>query len=87
MTSDRAGDVVRCDLQEEIPLILLQETMSSETTGEKIKYFPAKLISKIMCRIYERAGKSVPAYLAYLSIIWQYHREIKAIRNIMLTNP
>ena len=87
LTSDKSEDVVRCDLKEDIPLILLQESMKSESVGEKIKFLPAKIISKILCRIYEKLGKTVPSYLAYLSMIWQYHREIHAIREMMCEKP
>lgn len=87
LTADSSDEVVRCDLKEEVPLILLKEEMKSETLGEKLKYFPAKILSKVVCRVYETLKKDVPAYWAYLSILWQHHREIQALRNMMLESP
>lgn len=87
LTADSSDEVVRCDLKEEVPLILLKEEMESETLGKKLKYFPAKILSKVVCRVYETLKKDVPAYWAYLSILWQHHREIRALRNMMLERP
>lgn len=87
LTADSSDDVVRCDLKEEIPLVLLQETMKAETTAEKMKYLPAKVFSKVTCRVLEKMKKPVPANIAYLSFVWQNHREIKSIRNMLLDNP
>jgi len=87
LTADRAGEVVRCDLKEEISLRLLREELGEETAVEKLRYFPAKIASKIVCRVFEKLHKPVPAYWAYLSLLWQHHREIKTLRNAMLENP
>lgn len=87
LTSDYLKDVVRSDLKEEIPLILLQESMPKETKLQKIKYFPTKSFSKITCNLFEKANKEVPANIAYASFIWQYHREIKSIREMLKNSP
>lgn len=87
LTSAYQKDVVRCDLQDEIPLILLQEEIGKESEKEKIKYLPTKISSKVFCRLYEKNNKSVPAEWAYRSIIWQYHREIATLRKMLKDNP
>lgn len=87
LTADKKDEVVRSDLNDNIPLILLKEDLKSETSLEKVKYFPVKLISRILGRAFEKLNKSVPADIAKMTMIWQYHREIKYFRNIMLKNP
>lgn len=87
LTADYEKDVVRCDLKKDIPLRLLKEELGKEKAVDKLKYYPAKLISKIMCTLYESAKRPVPAYWAYLSILWQHHREIAALRKSMKENP
>ena len=68
-------------------MILLREELKPETFFEKIKYLPAKLISKVLCGLFEKAKKPVPAEPARLSMVWQYHREIKYFKNMMIENP
>lgn len=86
LTADYKKDVVRCDLKKEIPLRLLKEELKESFWG-RMRYYPAKLFSKIMCRAYEKFHRPVPAYWAYLSILWQYHMEIHALRKMMMDDP
>lgn len=83
LTADYSKDVVRHELKEDIPLILLKEVMDKESLREKIRYYPAKIGSKVGCHLFEAFHKPVPAYLAYLSVVWQYHREIKYLKNLI----
>lgn len=83
LTADHSKDVVRHELKEDIPLILLPEVMKKESLAEKIKYYPVKMISKIGCNIFEAFHKPVPACLAYLSILWQHHREIDYLKKMI----
>lgn len=87
LTDDFKDDVIRCDLGEETPLYLLKEAIEEESFVEKIKLLPTKISSKIVCNLYERFGKSVPAYWAHKSMIWQHHREIGRIRDMMIAKP
>ena len=87
LTSDKKDEVVRSDLDENTELILLPEVMNPETTGEKLRYMPSRLISSLFSKFYEKSGKYVPAALARMSLQWQYHREIKYIRQVMTDSP
>lgn len=87
LTADKKDEVVRSDLNDKTPLVLLADELKAETTLEKIKYLPAKVISKVLGTVFESLGKNVPAYIAKLTILWQYHREIRYFRNVMLKNP
>ena len=87
LTSSKKNEVVRTDLNEKTELILLTEELKAETVFEKLRYMPSKIFSIFFGKIYEKQGKYVPASIGKATIMWQYHREIKYIRNMMLENP
>lgn len=78
LTSSTPEEVVRTDLSEEIPLVLLQEHALRKGL---------RVVSSIICRIFEVCKKPVPAYAAYLSFISEYGREIKQLRQKLKENP
>ena len=87
LTRARKEDVVRTDLNERIPLILLTEEMKAETTGQKLVHLPARVYSSFFGKLYEKQGKDVPASIGKATIEWQYHREIIWLRNYLKQNP
>lgn len=87
LTSTKKEDVVRTDLDENTPLVLLTEEMKAETVMEKFCYLPQKYLSVFFGKLYEKAGKYVPAWIGKMTIKWQYHREIAYIRNFLKANP
>ena len=87
LTSAKKNEVVRSDLNEKTQLILLTEEMKAETVGQKIAHLPARAYSTIFGKLYEKQGKYVPASIGKATIEWQYHREIKWLRNYLKQNP
>ena len=83
LTSCKADEVVRTDLNEDIPLILLQEQLNSSSRIEGMSNKVIRVISSALCKPFEKAGKDVPAYFAYLSFISQYKKEIDALHQMM----
>lgn len=86
LTSAKKNEVVRSDLNEKTDLILLTEEMKTETAGQKIAHIPARAYSTIFGKLYEKQGKYVPASIGKATIEWQYHREIKWLRNYLKQN-
>lgn len=85
LTSCRADEVIRTDLNEEIPLTLLQEEVSQIKNG--IGTTLSGKLSSAFCRIYEAMGKNVPARIAHWSFMTQYGREVQYLRNLMRAEP
>ncbi len=87
LTSSKRDEVVRSDLNEKIPLVLLTEELKGETVFQKSWYFPKQIISTVVGKMYEKKRKFVPAFVGKASIECQYHREIKYIRQFLKSNP
>lgn len=87
LTTAKKNEVVRSDLNEKTPLILLTEEMKAETTGQKLAHLPARAYSTIFGKLYEKQNKYVPASVGKSTIEWQYHREITWLRNYFKQNP
>lgn len=85
LTSCRVAEVIRTDLHDEIPLVLLQEDLGPAGSGVG-NALSGKLASAF-CRLYEAMGKAVPAKLAHWSFITQYGREIQYLRKLMEAEP
>lgn len=83
LTSCKAEEVVRTDLDEEIPLILLQEQLNKKKGTIDIWMKVLRVISSALCKPFEKAGIDVPAYFAYLSFISQYRKEITYLSQVM----
>lgn len=79
--------VVRCDLEDRIPLTVLREQYEKSYRRKDLGMLPMRLISSLLCRCFERFGKRVPSKLAYLSFYSQYHLEIKQMHNFMRQDP
>ena len=87
LTSAKRNEVVRSDINEKTPLILLTEEMKAETTGQKLAHLPARAYSTILGKLCEKQGKFVPASVGKATIEWQYHREITWLKNYFQQNP
>lgn len=87
LTSAKKNEVVRSDLNEKTPLILLNEELKAETTGQKLAHLPARAYSTVFGKIYEKQNKYVPASVGKATIEWQYHREIAWLRSYLQDNP
>ena len=87
LTSSSYEEVVRTDLIEEIPLVLLQEQLKKESKMVNVLIKGLRVSSSVFCRVFETFKKPVPAYFAYLSFVSQYGKEIKQLRQILKENP
>lgn len=87
LTSSNRDEVIRTDLNTEIPLVLLQEQLGKDSIINTFSSSVLRLFSSIVCKFYESMKLSVPGYFAYLSFISQYGREVKQLRKIMKENP
>ena len=83
LTSCKENEVVRTDLDKDIPLILVQEQLEKKKGIIDIWMKILRVISSVLCKPFEKAGIDVPAYFAYLSFISQYRKEIAYLRQIM----
>ena len=81
LTSAKADEVVRADLDESIPLTLLSDSIHPR--GVTI----AERTANALCKPFELAGKPVPSDIAKRSFVSQYDREIKLIRQKLEANP
>ena len=61
LTSDTENQVMRTDLSEDIPLIIVQDLLGNESLISKICYKIKGLFSSLLCKPFELFEKSVPA--------------------------
>ncbi|MBE5921844.1 MAG: glycosyltransferase family 4 protein [Lachnospiraceae bacterium] len=87
LTSSTADEVVRRDLDDEIPLILLQEQISNKVKIIDIWEKVVRLYASFFSRIFEKMKKPVPSHFAYLSFMSQYGKEVRQLRTLMKNNP
>lgn len=88
LTSDRANDVVRCDLDDKTTLTLLPEELGPDSFAQKIKYSVLlKIFAQVFCNLFELFRLPVPADLAKASLYVQYHREIGRLREKLKNEP
>ena len=86
LTSDTEDRVMRTDLSEDIPLIIVQDSLGNESIVSKICYKIKGLFSSLLCKPFELFKKSVPADFAKLSLSAEYHREIRKMKEIIGEN-
>ena len=82
LTSSKKEDVINRDLSPDIPI---SSVFSDKKNGMFFKV--AELLASLLCKPFEMLGINVPAYFAFLSFFFQYHNEIKALREKLKTEP
>ena len=88
LTSDRAQDVIRCDLGEATALTLLPELLPEDGFRQKIRYgVLLKIFAQVCCNLFELFRLPVPALFARASLTVQYHREIAFLREKLTLKP
>lgn len=87
LTSTNADEVVRTDLNKDIPLVILREHIKERTFLDKLAYGLMKFCSSLFCKLFELFKKPVPSFGAYASFVSQYHGEIQQLREMMKENP
>lgn len=83
LTSCDDADVKRCDLDEEIPIVLLRERTEHIKGASRLN----RLWSSVSCRLSEAMGQGVPANKAYRSFVCEYKREVNALRRLLEEHP
>lgn len=81
ITSGTENDTIKGDLGEETRLTFLKK----KKTG--LMSVLLSVISSVLCKFFEKTGRSAPASLAYLSFVSQYKNEISQIKKILKDNP
>ena len=87
LTSTNADEVVRTDLNKDIPLDILREHIKERIFLDKLTYGLMKFCSSLFCKLFELFKKPVPSFGAYASFVSQYHGEIQQLREMMKENP
>ena len=87
LTSAKKDEVVRTDLNEKTELIILSDELKPESFSAKLIRLPKRIWSSFFGKLFEKAGKNVPASIGRMTIEWQYHREIRYIRENLKDNP
>lgn len=87
LTSAKKSEVVRTDLAQETPLILLSEQLKKETALQKLCFLPQRVFSSVCGRLFEKRGRDTPAAGGKAAIMWQYHREIRFLRDYLKNEP
>nr|MCR5783519.1 hypothetical protein [Clostridia bacterium] len=83
----KRDEVVNTDLDDKTGLILLSEKLKAESLLQKLAYLPLRLYSTFVGTLYEKKERDVPASAGWASVVWQYHREIRWIRDYLLQYP
>ncbi len=86
LTSSETDEAIKRDLCDEIPLTSLQSELKPNA-AEKLFYKLLRVLTSIICRLFEAMKISVPAFFAYLSFVSDYHAEIKAMRSRLKSEP
>lgn len=88
LTSDRPENVVRCDLDDRTTLTCLPEILPPEPLWQRIGYdIFLKIYAQVFCNLFELFRLPVPAAFAKASLFVQYRREIRWLREKLLSEP
>ena len=87
LSADKRDEVVRSDLNDNIPLFLMSEEMPKEPVARKAINKVFRLVSSLLCKPFELINKPVPAAFAKLSVASQYSREIDFVRGLLKADP
>lgn len=87
LTHSRSDEVIRCDLDDKIPLVLFSEQMPQKRIKDRLKAGSLQAISTLLSKPFEILKRPVPADFAKLSILGQYGREIRFLREMLLEQP
>ena len=86
LTSCKRDEVINKDLDESIPVLILQEFFEKKFITD-IFYSLSRVLSSILCKPFEKVNKAVPSLFSYLSFVSTYYKEIKAMEKILTLRP
>ncbi len=84
LTSCNKDEVMSRDLDEEIPVTILQDFF--EESVSDIFYKLLRFGTSLLCKPFEKVKKSVPVAFSYLSFVANYYKEIKALKKVLKEN-
>ncbi len=87
LTSSDEDEIINRDLNQDIPVTVLRKLFEPENTLQQLFYKLLRIISSVVCRLFEAVKKDVPVCFSYLSFISEYRREIKAMREKLKNEP
>ncbi len=87
VTSTAADEVVAAHLSDHVPLCILRDFMTEESIAQRLKYSLSGMFGRFFCKIFEKLGETPPAFFAYASFMWLYHREVYAMRAYLQAHP
>ncbi len=87
LTHAHSSDVIRSDLSQDIPLITFPDSMGAQTAADRIASKALHIVSSSLCKPFELLKKPVPAGFARLSLLSEYRREIRFLRDMMKAEP
>lgn len=87
ITSMNKEDIINCDLNPQITVTCVKDTLKKNNAFQKIRNKALRIISSVICKTFEGFKTAVPAVFAYLSFLSEYSGEIKSLRKIFKNNP
>ena len=87
LSSSRISDIQKNELEPGITLLSLKEQPNGGNLFGKLTKRVARLVSSVLCHLWEAFHAPVPTSLAYLSFWSEYKNEISAMRDILLKEP
>ncbi len=81
LTSCERSEVISRDLDKRIPIIILREAFKKSFAD--IFYKILQISTSVMCKPFEKMGMKVPTFYSYLSFVANYHKEIKALKEVL----
>lgn len=87
LTSSNEDEIINRDLNQDIPVTVLRKLFKPENALQKLFYKLLRIVSSVVCKLFEAAKIDVPVCFSYLSFISEYRREIKAMREKLKNEP
>ncbi len=87
LTSSDEDEIINRDLHPDIPVTVLRKLFKPENALQKLYYKLLRIVSSVVCKLFEAAKLSVPVCFSYLSFISEYRKEIKAMREKLEKEP
>ena len=84
LTSCNKDEVISRDLNENIPVTILQDFF--EESVADLFYKLLRPVTSLLCKPFEKTKKSVPVAFSYLSFVANHYKEIKALKKVLKEN-
>lgn len=81
LTSSDEDEVIRRDLNDNIPIIILRDFFKKSLKDLVFNFF--RVITSFLCKPFEKLKWDVPCFFAYLSFIANYYKELDALKTVL----